>query len=124
MLQAALKTVKKYKMTINDSKCELIFLGRRISGNDVSPLPNVVLAVQNAPTPHNKHSLSFLGLFNFYRCYIGNAAALMPTDASNRPTLQQKKNFLLCFGELRDFMSICTDDHLLCERTINIFVNC
>jgi len=67
---------------VNEDKCEfskqeLKFLGRLISSEGVAPLPETVQSIQDAESPHNKQSLrSFLGLFNYYRSYVPNAASI------------------------------------------------
>jgi hypothetical protein len=81
-LRQTLERLRNYGLTVNDAKCDLNktdlkFLGRHISREGVSPLPEALHAVLDAPPPQSKHALrSFLGLFNFYRCYVRNAASL------------------------------------------------
>ena len=48
-----------------------------LSSEGISPLPKTLEAIFEAGTPHDKQSLrSFLGLVNFYRNFIPNAADL------------------------------------------------
>lgn len=81
-LKATLDCLSAHGMTLNEKKCvykkeSLQFLGRMIGSDGVSPLPDTLEAIINASVPHDKHSLrSFLGLANFYRSFIPNAALL------------------------------------------------
>ena len=79
-LKATLNCLSSHGMTLNEKKCvykknSLQFLGRMIGSEGVTPLPETLDAIINAPIPYDKHSLrSFLGLANFYRSFIPNAA--------------------------------------------------
>lgn len=81
-LKRTLKTLQDYGFTLNEAKCQynqtsIQFLGRVLSSDGVSPLPKTLEAILNAPVPHDKQSLrSFLGLINFYRNFIPNAASI------------------------------------------------
>ena len=81
-LRLTLQRLKDYGITLNDSKClykqtAIPFLGRFLSADGVSPLPDTRDAILNAPVPHDKSSLrSFLGLVNFYRNFIPNATQI------------------------------------------------
>ena len=81
-LNDTLEKLKEFNLTINEKKCEfskteLKFLGRLISSEGVSPLPETIQSVQDAESPHSKQALrSFLGLFNYYRNYVPNAASI------------------------------------------------
>lgn len=72
--------LQEYGMLINTSKChfgveEVTFLGYRISASGTKPLPDKVAAIQDFPTPKNVRELRrFLGMLNFYRRFIPNAA--------------------------------------------------
>lgn len=83
-LKCTLKCLKDHGITLNDGKCQykqrsLQFLGRILSDEGISPLPSTVEAIKNAPVPHDKTSLrSFMGLTNFYRNFIPDAASISP----------------------------------------------
>lgn len=84
-LDKTLRRLRDYGMTLNDSKCQfrrttIQFLGRLLSADGISPLPTTLEAILNAPVPHDKPSLrSFMGLVNFYRNFIPNAARISST---------------------------------------------
>lgn len=72
--------LQEFGMVINTGKCvfgakEVTFLGYSISGNGTKPLPAKVEAISNFPTPKTVRELRrFLGMVNFYRRFIPNAA--------------------------------------------------
>ncbi|GBP35536.1 hypothetical protein EVAR_17397_1 [Eumeta japonica] len=67
-------------MVINTAKCvfgaaEVTFLGYRISSKGTIPLPEKVEAIRTFPVPKTIRELRrFLGMINFYRRFIPNAA--------------------------------------------------
>ena len=81
-LEMTLQRLREHDITLNDSKCQyrqttIQFLGRLLSADGVSPLPNTLEAILNAPVPHDKTTLrSFMGLVNFYRNFIPDAAQI------------------------------------------------
>ncbi len=62
---------------------EVKFLGHRVTSSGVSPLPEKVEVVRRHPRPETVRQLQGLGMLNFYRRFIGNAASLLRplTDA-------------------------------------------
>ena len=74
---------------LNIEKCQfgvpsVEYLGHHVDASGVSPLPSSVAAVKNFPQPTNtKQLMSFLGMLNFYRCFIPGAAKMLKplTDA-------------------------------------------
>ena len=84
-----LDALRRFGLVLNVGKCifgvrELEFLGHRVSGWGISPLPGKVEAVQRFERPHTVKTLQrFLGLINFYRRFLPNIAATMRplTDA-------------------------------------------
>ena len=88
-LRQLLDALRRFGLVLNVGKCifgvrELEFLGHRVSGRGISPLPGKVEAVQRFERPHTVKSLQrFLGLVNFYRRFLPNIAATMRplTDA-------------------------------------------
>lgn len=71
---------QEYGIVINTAKCvfgasEVTFLGYSISANGAKPLPEKVEAVSRYPVPKTVRELRrFLGMINFYRRFIPNAA--------------------------------------------------
>ncbi|CAK1592500.1 unnamed protein product [Parnassius mnemosyne] len=67
-------------MVINTAKCvfgsdEVIFLGYHISAEGLKPQPSKVEAIKSFPRPKTVKELRrFLGMLNFYRRFIPNAA--------------------------------------------------
>ena len=65
---------------INPTKCvlgasSLHFLGHLVG---IRPLEDKVMVIQDFPQPVTKHDLhKFLGLINFYHCFIPNCAQLL-----------------------------------------------
>jgi transposase InsO family protein len=74
--------LKEYGIVINPSKCvfgvpEVKFLGYHISADGTKPLETKVEAIQSFPTPKTVKELRrFLGMINFYRRFIPQAAQL------------------------------------------------
>lgn len=74
--------LKEYGMSINPSKCifgveEVNFLGYNISAHGTKPLSVRIEAVKSFPAPKNVKELRrFLGMINFYRRFLPNAAKL------------------------------------------------
>ncbi|GBP80756.1 hypothetical protein EVAR_56602_1 [Eumeta japonica] len=72
--------LRQYGMVINTAKCvfgaaEVTFLGYRISSKGTIPLPEKVEAIRTFPVPKTIRELRrFLGMINFYRRFIPNAA--------------------------------------------------
>lgn len=70
----------KYGIVVNTSKCvfgasEVTFLGYAISKDGIRPLPEKVNAVREFPKPATiKQLRQFLGMVNFYRRFIPDAA--------------------------------------------------
>ena len=74
--------LKKYGIVINTNKCvlgvsEITFLGYQVSAVGISPLPEKVKAIQEYPFPKNAKELRrFLGMINFYRKFLPEAARI------------------------------------------------
>lgn len=72
--------MKEYGMLINISKCvfgatEVTFLGYRINAGGIKPLEEKVQAIKDFPPPKNiKELRRFLGMLNFYRRFVPDAA--------------------------------------------------
>ena len=81
-LQELFLKLDNYGIEINPRKCvfgmsEVKFLGYGINKNGTKPLPEKVETIKNFPKPKNQKELRrFLGMFNFYRKFVPNAAYL------------------------------------------------
>lgn len=79
-LRALFKQLAEYGIRINSEKCtfsatKVKFLGYSISANGSEPLQERVADLQACPPPENVRQLRrFLGMINFYRRFIQNAA--------------------------------------------------
>lgn len=68
--------LQKEKSIFTTSQVE--FLGFRVDKDGVRPTSEKVEAIQKAPSPRNKTELqSFLGLLNFYSCFLPNKATVL-----------------------------------------------
>uniref|UniRef100_A0A6V7KUY4 Reverse transcriptase domain-containing protein n=1 Tax=Bracon brevicornis TaxID=1563983 RepID=A0A6V7KUY4_9HYME len=57
---------------------EVSFLGHTVSKHGIQPLPAKVQAINNVPSPTTiKQLRRFLGMINFYRRFIKNAATIL-----------------------------------------------
>ena len=81
-LETVFQRLKDYGVVINSSKCvfgrsEVRFLGYQVSSNGTCPLPERVDAIRSYSRPDTVKNLrQFLGMLNFYRRFIPNAAQL------------------------------------------------
>lgn len=79
-LRQVFSRLQSYGMVINVSKCvfgapAVTFLGYRISESGTMPLDEKVQAIREFPPPKDVRSLRrFLGMVNFYRRFLPNAA--------------------------------------------------
>ncbi|KAL7296999.1 hypothetical protein TKK_0009434 [Trichogramma kaykai] len=82
-LKIVLKRLDKFNLRLNIDKCvfaktEVSFLSHLINAKGFSPLPDKVKAISEFPQPTNVDELRrFLGVINFYRPFIKNAAELL-----------------------------------------------
>ena len=82
-LRLLFERLQLYGLSINPSKCtfaaeELKFLGHRVSKNGIEVLPERVTAIREFPQPKSIRQLRrFLGMINFYRRFIKNAARIL-----------------------------------------------
>lgn len=82
-VQIVLERLHKYGLNINASKSlyaqkRISFLGHEITSDGIRPLDQKVQAIINYPKPQNlMHLRKFLGLLNFYRRFVKNAADLL-----------------------------------------------
>jgi transposase InsO family protein len=81
-LRLLFKRLSEYGIVINPSKCvigvpEVKFLGYLVSSSGTRPPPDRVAALQDYPLPKTFRGLRrFLGMMNFYRRFLPNAAEL------------------------------------------------
>lgn len=79
-LELLFKRLKEYGIVVNPSKCTfgkdaVKFLGYRVDEKGTQPLPEKVEAIKSFPLPKTAKDLrQFLGMINFYRRFIPNAA--------------------------------------------------
>lgn len=82
-LSQVLERLEKHGFRLKQSKCEflqdsVIYLGHKIDGEGIHPIPSKVEAISNAPEPQNLQELrSFLGLLNYYGKFIRNLSTLI-----------------------------------------------
>ena len=81
-LRLVLQRLQDHRILINVAKStfsvpELDFLGYHVDSS-IRPLDSKVQAIRDFPQPTNQRKLrEFLGLVNFYRCFIPNGASLL-----------------------------------------------
>ncbi|GFU62913.1 hypothetical protein TNCV_4591521 [Trichonephila clavipes] len=90
-LKALFSRLHEYGLSINVSKCvfgvsKIDFLGFHLSEEGIQPLPDKVKCITEFPKPSTLTQLRrFLGLFNFYRCFIPKAAHLLAPLTTPQP---------------------------------------
>jgi cleavage and polyadenylation specificity factor subunit 1 len=95
-IRSLFTTLQNYGILLNPSKCvfrvhEISFLGYKISSASSQPLPERVANLQSCPPPKTVGQLQrFLGMLNFYRRFVPNAASLQATlnDALSGPRVK------------------------------------
>lgn len=81
-LRIVLERLEEYGITINPAKCvfakrELTFLGYYVSPEGIKPPEEKIKVISDYPRPKNVEELRrFLGMINYYRENIPNAAAI------------------------------------------------
>ncbi|GFW09949.1 hypothetical protein TNCV_4207141 [Trichonephila clavipes] len=82
-LENLFSKLDEYGLCINVSKCifgasSIDFLGFNLSENGIKPLTDKVKCILNFPKPNILTQFRrFLGMFNFYRCFIPKAVHLL-----------------------------------------------
>ena len=82
-LRLVLQRFDQYGILLNPAKCvfgvtELHFLGHHVTSSGVSPLPTQVQTIRDFPQPNTLCKLQeFLGLVNFYHCFIPRCATIL-----------------------------------------------
>lgn len=100
-LKALFQRLSEYGVVLNPSKCvlgvqELTFLGYQISKDGTRPPPERIEALRSFPLPKTIEGLRrFLGMINFYRRFLPNAAELQAPliDALTSVKLKGAKPF-------------------------------
>ncbi|CAK1599381.1 unnamed protein product [Parnassius mnemosyne] len=81
-LRQLFERLKQYGVVVNTAKCipgqpEVTFLGYHVSAAGTKPLESKVETIRQYPVPKKVKELrSFLGMLNFYRRFVSNAAQL------------------------------------------------
>lgn len=117
-LRQVFSRLRDYGMVINVSKCvfgapEVTFLGYRISESGTKPLEEKVHAIRNFPPPKDVRALRrFLGLANFYRRFLPNAAqtqaplnALLTGAVKGSTPITLEGDALKAFSETKESLS-------------------
>jgi hypothetical protein len=82
-VEEVFRRLRSAGLVINGEKCEFAvrevqFLGHHVTEEGIRPLPDRVAAVQNHPKPSTVKQLqAFLGVVNFYRCFVLAAAKIL-----------------------------------------------
>ena len=82
-LRKVFKRLSKAGLAINPAKSEfftseLEFLGHVVSASGIRPSPKHTAAVRDYPPPRSKEDISkFLGLLNFFRSFLPEAAGIL-----------------------------------------------
>ncbi|CAK1600823.1 unnamed protein product [Parnassius mnemosyne] len=82
-LHQVLQRLQDAGLTLQKNKCsffkdEISYLGYVINRNGLKKSPEKVKAILEAPIPTNVNQLqSFLGLVNYYRCFVPNASSIL-----------------------------------------------
>ena len=116
-LIAVFERFKDFGVIINPSKCEfgvnqLTFLGHHVTAHGIQPLPDKVQVIHQYPQPTTQRKLrEFLGLINFYHCFIPNCAdilrplyTLLTTTKAKQP-LNWDDNTLKAFNDIKQAMA-------------------
>ncbi len=78
-LRQVFKIIEKYGLVLNIAKCEF---GLQVSAGGKAPLAAKVAAITSLHRPSTvKELLRFLGMVNYYRCFLPAAARVL-TDAT------------------------------------------
>lgn len=81
-LKELFKRLTDFGLVINASKCvfgkpEITFLGHNVSAAGIQPTNEKVSVIKDFPKPKNEKQLrQFLGMINFYRSFLPNAATV------------------------------------------------
>ena len=92
-LRQVFERLKEFGLVINPAKCSfgqssVDFLGHKVSASGVTPLTKHLDAISAFPPPGDRQQLQrFLGMINFYRRFVKNAAQILAplTDGLKGP---------------------------------------
>ena len=117
-LQLVLERLSDHGILINVGKSvfgvpSLDFLGHRVDSNGIRPLEAKVEVIRNFQQPTTQRQLrEFLGLINFYRCFIPNCATTMQPlhsllNHTKRPSdsLEWTDTAVTAFSEIKDALA-------------------
>jgi hypothetical protein len=113
-LRIVLSRLEENGITINPAKChfglpEVQFLGNTVSQEGIKPPQHKVQAITDYTKPSNVEELRrFLGMLNFYREHIPNAAAIQaPLNAYLHNTKKRDKTAIVWNSETEKAFSDC-----------------
>ena len=117
-LQQLFEALRRFGLVINTRKCvfgilELNFLGHRVTSAGIWPLTEKIHAVEQYEEPKTVKLLHrFLGMLNFYRCFLPNIAAILQplTDAlAGKPRqLMWTVPMMSAFREAKSWLTLTT----------------
>ena len=120
-ISMVLKILKNANIQLNKAKCDLNktsidFLGYVLSDKGISPSPNKVHAIKNAPVPKNVVELqAFIGLVTYYSRFIYKFSEIMhPLYELTKKNVkfQWSRQCQISYDLIKK--SICTSDVLVC----------
>uniref|UniRef100_A0A8C6WE53 ribonuclease H n=1 Tax=Neogobius melanostomus TaxID=47308 RepID=A0A8C6WE53_9GOBI len=82
-LSEVLRRLQEAGLRLKRNKCAFMeregeFLGHKVDASGLHPLPNKVMAIEQAPAPTNVTELkSYLGLLNYYNRFLPNLSTLL-----------------------------------------------
>ena len=82
-LQKVFQCLQQHGLVINLTKCpfgkqEIDFLGHHITKHSITPLPSKIVTIKQFTRPSIVKGLKeFLGMVNFYHCFLPSAAEIM-----------------------------------------------
>lgn len=129
-LETVFQRLRDYNIVVNPAKCvfgahEVEYLGHHISPEGSRPLPDKVTAIANFPKPKTIKDLRrFLGMLNFYRRFVKNAAQtqaplhhlLKGTDSKGRKPVEWTPEAEVAFAQCKEQLANAT---LLAHPAVN-----
>lgn len=127
-LRQIFERLKRYGMLLNSSKCvfgskEVTFLGYTISESGTKPLDSKIQAIKDFPTPSNVRQLrAFLGMLNFYRRFLPQAAQIQAPLHSLLTGVVKKNQAINLTGEALAAFEACKES--LCNAALLAHPDC
>ena len=124
-LRSILEICREQGLTISLPKCEfaiphLEFLGHSVSAQGLAPLKKHTSALQEFPVPSDQSGLQrFLGLINYYRKFIRNAAQLLAPLTNALKGSKGSKKSLVWSQEMSTAFSAAKATHLAVPTLIH-----